>query len=37
MRKTLQNENAFLWLEYQEIRRVQLEVARLGEEVLQSG
>lgn len=37
MRRTQQKENALLWPEYQEVRRMQLEVARLGEEGLQNG
>lgn len=37
MKRAQQKENALLWLEYREVRRIQLQVARLGEEGLQSG
>lgn len=35
--KAQQNVKALLWLEYRELRRLWLEVPRLGEEVLHSG
>lgn len=37
MKKAQHKGNALLWLDYQEVRRMQLEVARLSEEGLQSG
>ena len=37
MKKAQQKKNALLWPECQEVRRMQLEVARLGEGGLQSG